>query len=62
MTFVYILDALGWVSLLVGTYINHVHEKKETYDEDLATATIICNGIAVVSFVVALVICLAIVI
>ena len=62
MTFVYILDILGWVSLLVGTYINNVHEKKETYDEELAMAAIICNGIAVVSFVVALVICLAIVI
>lgn len=62
MTLVYILDALGWVSLLIGTYINHVHEKKETYDEDLAKATIICNGIAVVSFVADFVICLAIVI
>ena len=62
MAFVYILDALGWVSLLVGTHINHVHEKKEAYDEDLATATNICNGIAIVSFLVALVICLAIVI
>jgi len=62
MTFVYILDALGWVSLLAGSIINRKHEKKETYDEDLAKATNICNGIAVVSFVTALVICLAIVI
>ena len=62
MIFFYILDALGWVSLLVGTYINHVLETNEYYDEDLATAAVICNGIAVVSFLTALVICLAIVI
>lgn len=62
MTFVYILGALGLVSLLAGTYINHVHEKKGTYEEDLATATNICHGIAIVSFLAALAIFLAIVI